>query len=114
MDLITVYTDIYNMRIELEKIKKPIGTRNSPARTCQDLHYGHPQMKDGFYWIDPNLGMPDDAVKVISATHRKTPLTFCNPQVWCNMEAGGETCVSPDVHASRMPNIPWRKSTEGW
>ena len=21
-------------------------------------------MKDGFYWIDPNLGMPDDAVKV--------------------------------------------------
>jgi len=97
VDLITVYTDIYNMRIELEKIKKPIGTRNSPARTCQDLHYGHPQMKDGFYWIDPNLGMPDDAVKV-----------------WCNMESGGETCVSPDVHASRMPNIPWRKSTEGW
>ena len=30
------------------------------------------------------------------------------------MESGGETCVSPDVHASRMPNIPWRKSTEGW
>merc|ERR1740128_317066 len=54
VDLITVYTDIYNMRIELEKIKKPIGTRSSPARTCQDLHYGHPQMKDGFYWIDPN------------------------------------------------------------
>merc|ERR1719260_471620 len=92
VDLVTVYTDIYNMRIELEKIKKPIGTRNSPARTCQDLHYGHPQIKDGFYWIDPNLGMPDDAVKV-----------------WCNMEAGGQTCVSPDVHASRMPNIPWRK-----
>jgi len=85
------------MRIELEKIKKPIGTRESPARTCQDLHYGHPQMKDGFYWIDPNLGMTDDAVKV-----------------YCNMSAGGETCVSPDVHASRMPNIPWRKSTEGW
>ena len=21
-------------------------------------------MKDGFYWIDPNLGMSDDAVKV--------------------------------------------------
>merc|ERR1711973_914153 len=54
VDLITVYTDIYNMRIELEKIKKPTGTRSNPARTCQDLH------------------------------------------------------------ASRMPNIPWRKSTEGW
>lgn len=54
-------------------------------------------MGDGFYWIDPNLGMIDDAVKV-----------------YCNMSAGGETCVFPDVHASRMPNIPWRKSQEGW
>ena len=50
VDLVTVYTDIYNMRIELEKIKKPIGTRNSPARTCQDLHFGHPQMTDGGFF----------------------------------------------------------------
>ena len=52
------------MRIELEKMKKPIGTKNSPARSCKDLFFGHPQLKDGFYWIDPNLGMSDDAVKV--------------------------------------------------
>jgi collagen type V/XI/XXIV/XXVII alpha len=52
------------MRIELEKMKKPIGTRESPARSCKDLLFGHPQLKDGFYWIDPNLGMNDDAVKV--------------------------------------------------
>jgi len=97
LDLITVYTDIYNIKIELEKLRKPLGTRDSPARTCQDLHYGHPQMKDGFYWIDPNLGVVEDAVKV-----------------YCNMTAGGETCVYPDVHASRMPNIPWRKSVNGW
>lgn len=51
VDLITVYTDIYNIKIELEKIKKPLGTRNSPARTCQDLHYGHPQMNDGNYLL---------------------------------------------------------------
>merc|ERR1712242_537035 len=30
VDLVTVYTDIYNIKIELEKIKKPLGTRNSP------------------------------------------------------------------------------------
>ena len=35
-------------------------------------------------------------------------------KVYCNMSAGGETCVNPDIHASRMPNIPWRKSSEGW
>ena len=47
VDLVTVYTDIYNMRIELEKMKKPIGTRESPARSCKDLFHGHPQLKDG-------------------------------------------------------------------
>jgi collagen type V/XI/XXIV/XXVII alpha len=97
VDLITVYTDVYNMRIELEKMKKPIGTKNSPARSCKDLFFGHPQLKDGFYWIDPNLGMSDDAVKV-----------------YCRMSTGGDTCINPDVHTSKMPNIPWRKSGDGW
>jgi len=97
VDLITVYTDVYNMRIELEKMKKPIGTKNSPARSCKDLFFGHPQLKDGFYWIDPNLGMSDDAVKV-----------------YCRMSSGGDTCINPDVHTSKMPNIPWRKSGDGW
>ncbi len=34
-------------------------------------------------------------------------------KVYCNMSSG-ETCVFPDVHASKMPNIPWRKSRSGW
>lgn len=46
----------------------------------------------GWYWIDPNLGMIDDAI-----------------YVYCNMSAKGETCVFPDIHSSAMPNIPWRK-----
>ena len=50
----------------------------------------------GYYWVDPNLGMVDDAVKV-----------------YCNMTSG-ETCVYPDIHTSKMPNIPWRKSGRGW
>lgn len=49
----------------------------------------------GWYWIDPNSGMPDDAV-----------------YVYCNMTIGGQTCIYPDVHSSRMPNIPWRKENE--
>ena len=47
LDLVTVYTDVYDMRIQLEKMRKPIGTRDSPARSCKDLHHGHPQLKDG-------------------------------------------------------------------
>jgi collagen type V/XI/XXIV/XXVII alpha len=34
-------------------------------------------------------------------------------KVYCNMSSG-ETCVYPDVHTSKMPNIPWRKSGQGW
>merc|ERR1712200_178797 len=49
------------------------------------------------YWIDPHLGMSDDAVKV-----------------YCRMSTGGDSCINPDVHTSKMPNIPWRKSGDGW
>ena len=53
----------------------------------------------GWYWIDPNLGMPDDAI-----------------YVFCNMTGSGETCVFPDLQSSKMPNIPWRKESgkEDW
>ena len=30
------------------------------------------------------------------------------------MSSGGDTCINPDVHTSKMPNIPWRKSGDGW
>lgn len=93
--LMDMYTNIYTMRQDLERMKKPIGTKDNPARTCKDLYYGHPKFKDGWYWIDPNLGMPDDAV-----------------YVFCNMTVSGETCVFPDVHSSKIINIPWRVARE--
>lgn len=46
----------------------------------------------GWYWVDPNLGMKDDAI-----------------YVFCNMTSEGESCVFPDVHSANLPNIPWRK-----
>jgi collagen type V/XI/XXIV/XXVII alpha len=48
-----------------------------------------------WYWIDPNLGMPDDAVFV-----------------FCNLTNSGETCIFPDVQSTRMPHIPWEKTPE--
>ncbi len=55
--------------------------------------------RTGWYWIDPNLGMPDDAI-----------------YVFCNMTGLGETCVFPESQTSKMPNIPWRKESgkEDW
>lgn len=49
----------------------------------------------GWYWIDPNSGMADDAIFV-----------------HCNLTAAGETCIYPDLQSRRMPNIQWRKESE--
>lgn len=87
-----MYSSIYTMRQELERIRRPIGIRENPARTCKDLWYAHQTLENGWYWIDPNHGMVDDAI-----------------YVHCNMIEKGETCIYPDKHSSQMPNIPWRK-----
>lgn len=42
-----MYSSIYTMRQDLERIRKPLGTRDNPVRTCKDLFYGHPHFKDG-------------------------------------------------------------------
>ena len=41
----------------------------------------------GWYWVDPNLGVPNDAI-----------------QVWCNITSGGKTCVYPN-YKTRMVRI---------
>jgi collagen type V/XI/XXIV/XXVII alpha len=87
-----VYADIYTMRVELERTRKPLGTRDNPVRTCRDLFYGHPHFKDDWYWIDPNLGMPDDAV-----------------YVFCNLTNSGETCIYPETRTTRLRQIAWAK-----
>lgn len=48
-----IYTSIYSMRQDLEKMRKPSGSRENPARTCKDLRFSHPKFKDGkflFYY----------------------------------------------------------------
>lgn len=42
-----MYSSIYAMRQELDRIRKPIGSRENPVRTCKDLFYGHPHFHDG-------------------------------------------------------------------
>ena len=42
-----MYSTIYGMRQDLEKVRKPLGTRENPARSCRDLYFGHPHFSDG-------------------------------------------------------------------
>lgn len=51
-----MYSSIYTMRQDLDRIRKPVGTREHPVRTCKDLFYGHPQFKDGEQSAVQNLG----------------------------------------------------------
>ncbi|NXV80429.1 CO5A1 protein, partial [Atlantisia rogersi] len=85
-----------SLKQEIEGLRRPMGTRDNPARTCQDLQLSHPGLPDGEYWIDPNQGCARDSFKV-----------------FCNFTAGGETCVFPskdvrEVSATRgVPEGPW-------
>lgn len=102
--LMTVYTSIYAIRKEMDALRKPLGTKANPARTCRDIYYSHPTFDDGmttrstsgpgltasthsigWYWVDPNLGVTDDAI-----------------HVFCNMTAGGHTCVNADQQTSSV------------
>jgi len=72
-----VDTTLKSLSQQIEQIRSPDGTRKNPARTCRDLKMCHPDWKSGEYWIDPDQGCTQDAIKV-----------------YCNMETG-ETCVAP-------------------
>lgn len=47
LKFLDMYNSIYSMRQDLERVKKPYGTRDNPARTCKDLYYGHSQFTSG-------------------------------------------------------------------
>ncbi|TMW44814.1 hypothetical protein DOY81_010108 [Sarcophaga bullata] len=89
--IMDMYNTIYSIRLEMDKIRKPTGSQDNPGRTCRDLYYAHPQFEDNWYWLDPNGGMPDDAIRV-----------------YCKMSSEGETCIYPDVHTTERPMVPMR------
>jgi hypothetical protein len=61
-----------------DAIVVPDGTRDLPARTCRHLAAAKPEMKDGWYWIDPNGGKISDAARV-----------------FCKFDENVQTCVEP-------------------
>lgn len=76
--VVQIFETIDDIRDEISEIMTPPGTKASPARTCKDIWLAHKNSTDGWYWVDPNLGVGLDGF-----------------QVWCNMTAEGETCVYP-------------------
>ncbi|GCB71462.1 hypothetical protein scyTo_0005946 [Scyliorhinus torazame] len=81
-------------------VAPPTGTKDNPASTCKELKLCQPQLRDGFYYIDPNQGCPYDALLV-----------------YCNFTADGATCL-PTVE-NEVPTKGWfkdksKKSAHQW
>jgi len=56
----------------------PKGTKESPARTCNDLKAYYPELKSGYYFIDPNRGCHEDAIRVhCNFTEEEEHITTC-------------------------------------
>uniref|UniRef100_A0A8C1ZYS1 Collagen, type XI, alpha 2 n=1 Tax=Cyprinus carpio TaxID=7962 RepID=A0A8C1ZYS1_CYPCA len=91
-----IFSTLNSLRQEIESMRFPLGTQESPARTCQDLHLSQPDLKDGEYWIDPNQGCPRDSFKV-----------------YCNFTAGGETCLYPSKAVENVKMNTWPKEKPG-
>uniref|UniRef100_A0A3P9AEX3 Fibrillar collagen NC1 domain-containing protein n=1 Tax=Esox lucius TaxID=8010 RepID=A0A3P9AEX3_ESOLU len=73
-----IFGSLDSLRKEIDTMRSPLGTQDSPARTCHDLKLLHSNYTDGDYWIDPNQGCSRDSLKV-----------------FCNFTAGVETCLYP-------------------
>lgn len=85
-----VMGSIKDLKSEIEQIRRPSGSKKNPARTCKDLLLCNRAQKNGFYWIDPNHGCTEDAIRV-----------------YCNFTAGGETCIHPDTKHKMAPRKKW-------
>lgn len=91
-----IYGSLNSLRQEIETMRFPLGTQDSPARTCQDLRLSQPDKPDGEYWIDPNQGCSRDSFKV-----------------FCNFTSGGETCLYPSKNVNVVKMNTWNKETPG-
>lgn len=67
-----------------DAIVTPQGTRQVPGRTCRHLATSNATFTDGYYFIDPNGGRVEDAVKV-----------------YCVMSSG-QTCVQPKDYSKLL------------
>jgi len=74
--------------------RRYLNTRSHPSRTCRDLKQVQPNVTSGYYWIDPNEGPPDDAVKV-----------------YCDFPLSA-TCIYPNK--SKTGNKKWFSGNDGY
>ncbi|KYM93308.1 Collagen alpha-2(I) chain [Atta colombica] len=68
-----------NLKLSFQKLMKPDGEKNSPAKTCRDLFAAYPDKLSGEYWIDPNEGDIRDAILVYCDAEKRATCILPNP-----------------------------------
>jgi len=68
------------LKKQFDAYTKPAGTKESPAKTCKDLHVAYPNKPSGEYWVDPNAGDPVDAILVRCDMESDIPATCIQPK----------------------------------
>ncbi|XP_078282225.1 uncharacterized protein LOC144608387 [Rhinoraja longicauda] len=107
LDSRSIWKAVETLNMELRHIvAPPTGSKDNPATTCKELQLCQTQLRDGFYYIDPNQGCPYDALLV-----------------FCNFTADGATCLPTKENEvptkgwfkeySKENTYQWFSSTEG-
>lgn len=78
------------LKLSIDKIVKPTGEKQSPAKTCNDLHHANPEFKSGDYWIDPNDGDKRDAILVYCDMFKKATCIMPQPRRSGNIHYEGD------------------------
>lgn len=81
---------------DYDKLVRPTGQKEWPAKTCRDLALSRPDLKSGVYYIDPNEGTASDAI-----------------EVHCNLETG-ESCVFPSPSEVAKTNFNRNGQKQGY
>lgn len=99
-----------HLKMSFEKLNKPNGQKNTPAKTCNDLSMAYPKLESGQYWIDPNDGDKRDAILVYCDMPKKATCVMSQPEksghisyvgdeneIWLGEIDGGMKVITPHL-----------------